>query len=156
MDTIQHCLSLGQSFQQTKLITLSTLMVKSLFIVTFFLLCRDQEPPQEVDDKEEGKEESIFGPSISFAGQPARWTGDSYSYADQIGIEARVTFESLSGDRVTSYLYIINDGTTSVYYDWKVREPVLREILKETCNLIGKVLKLIFWWGGWAGGILIR
>lgn len=79
----------------------------------------DQEPPQEVDDKEEGKEESIFGPSISFAGQPARWTGDSYSYADQIGIEARVTFESLSGDRVTSYLYIINDGTTSVYYDWK-------------------------------------
>lgn len=133
MDTIQHCLSLGQSFQQTKLITLSTLMVKSLFIVTFFLLCRDQEPLQEVDDKEEGKEESIFGPSISFAGQPARWTGDSYSYADQIGIEARVTFESLSGDRVTSYLYIINDGTTSVYYDWKVREPVLREILKETC-----------------------
>lgn len=133
MDTIQHCLYLGQSFQQTKLITLSTLMVKSLFIVTFFLLCRDQEPPQEVDDKEEGKEESIFGPSISFAGQPARWTGDSYSYADQIGIEARVTFESLSGDRVTSYLYIINDGTTSVYYDWKVREPVLREILKETC-----------------------
>lgn len=133
MDTIQHCLSLGQSFQQTKLITLSTLMVKSLFIVTFFLLCRDQEPAQEVDDKEEGKEESIFGPSISFAGQPARWTGDSYSYADQIGIEARVTFESLSGDRVTSYLYIINDGTTSVYYDWKVREPVLREILKETC-----------------------
>lgn len=108
-------------------------MVKSLFIVTFFLLCRDQEPAQEVDDKEEGKEESIFGPSISFAGQPARWTGDSYSYADQIGIEARVTFESLSGDRVTSYLYIINDGTTSVYYDWKVREPVLREILKETC-----------------------
>lgn len=152
MDTIQHCLSLGQSFQQTKLITLSTLMVKSLFIVTFFLLCRDQEPPQEVDDKEEGKEESIFGPSISFAGQPARWTGDSYSYADQIGIEARVTFESLSGDRVTSYLYIINDGTTSVYYDWKVREPVLREILKETCNLIGKVLKLIFLGGGEGGG----
>eukprot|EP00105_Crassostrea_gigas_P026752 XP_011447824.1 PREDICTED: MYCBP-associated protein-like isoform X3 [Crassostrea gigas] len=79
----------------------------------------DQEPTQEVDEKDEGKEESIFGPSISFAGQPARWTGDSYSYADQIGIEARVTFESLSGDRVTSYLYIINDGTTSVYYDWK-------------------------------------
>lgn len=156
MDTIHHCLSLGQSFQQTKLITLSTLMVKSLFIVTNFLLWRDQEPPQEVDDKEEGKEESIFGPSISFAGQPARWTGDSYSYADQIGIEARVTFESLSGDRVTSYLYIINDGTTSVYYDWKVREPVLREILKETCNLIGKVLKLIFWWGGGVWGILIR
>lgn len=95
----------------------------------FSSLCRDQEPLQEVDEKDEGKEESVFGPSISFAGQPARWTGDSYSYADQIGIEARVTFESLSGDRVTSYLYIINDGTTSVYYDWKVWEPVLQENL---------------------------
>ncbi|XP_078330046.1 MYCBP-associated protein-like isoform X1 [Crassostrea virginica] len=78
----------------------------------------DQDAPQEIDEKE-GKEELVFGPSISFAGQPARWTGDGYSYADQIGIEARVTFESLAGDRVTSYLYIINDGTTSVYYDWK-------------------------------------
>lgn len=121
----------------------------------FSSLCRDQEPLQEVDEKDEGKEESVFGPSISFAGQPARWTGDSYSYADQIGIEARVTFESLSGDRVTSYLYIINDGTTSVYYDWKVWEPVLQEILTEKYVIWlergllglfwGKVLKLI--WG---------
>ncbi|XP_056002049.1 MYCBP-associated protein-like isoform X3 [Ostrea edulis] len=77
------------------------------------------DPPQEIFEKDDNKEEAVFGPSISFAGQPARWTGDSSSYADQIGIEARVTFESLSGDRVTSYLYIINDGTTSVYYDWK-------------------------------------
>ncbi|KAL5019985.1 hypothetical protein ScPMuIL_002877 [Solemya velum] len=61
----------------------------------------------------------IFGPSIQFAGQPARWTGDSTSFSDQIGIEARVTFESCTGDRVTSYLIIVNDGTTSVYYDWK-------------------------------------
>jgi hypothetical protein len=63
----------------------------------------------------------IFGPSIQFAGQPARWTGDSYSFTGQIGIEARVTFEAYSGDRVTSYLTIVNDGTTSLYYDWKVR-----------------------------------
>ncbi|XP_061190862.1 MYCBP-associated protein-like isoform X2 [Saccostrea echinata] len=77
------------------------------------------EPPQEINDKDESKDEAVFGPSISFAGQPARWTGDSHSYADQIGIEARVTFESLAGDRVTSYLYIVNDGTTAVYYDWK-------------------------------------
>ena len=87
--------------------------------MNFFFSKSDQDAPQEIDEKE-GKEELVFGPSISFAGQPARWTGDGYSYADQIGIEARVTFESLAGDRVTSYLYIINDGTTSVYYDWKV------------------------------------
>ncbi|XP_033725528.1 MYCBP-associated protein-like isoform X2 [Pecten maximus] len=63
--------------------------------------------------------EPIFGPSINFAGQPARWTGDGYSFQDQVGIEARVTFEAYAKDRVTSYLYIVNDGTTAVYYDWK-------------------------------------
>ena len=67
----------------------------------------------------------VFGPSIQFAGQAARWTGDSYSFADQVGIEARVNFETVAGDRVTSYLTIINNGTTSIYYDWKVRENIL-------------------------------
>ena len=62
----------------------------------------------------------IFGPAIEFAGQAARWTGDSFSFSDQIGIEARVNFESFAGDRVTSYLTIVNNGTTSIYYDWKV------------------------------------
>ena len=62
----------------------------------------------------------IFGPAIEFAGQAARWTGDSFAFRDQIGIEARVNFESFAGDRVTSYLTIVNNGTTSIYYDWKV------------------------------------
>lgn len=73
----------------------------------------------------------VFGPSIQFAGQAARWTGDSYSFKDQVGIEARVNFETFSGDRVTSYLTIINNGTTSVYYDWKVR-PVQNWYGKQT------------------------
>ncbi|XP_050397125.2 MYCBP-associated protein isoform X4 [Patella vulgata] len=61
----------------------------------------------------------IFGPSLEFAGQPARWTGDSHSFQDQIGIEARVTFEAYTNVRVTSYLEIVNNGTTSIYFDWK-------------------------------------
>ena len=71
-------------------------------------------------DTQDTQPEQVYGPSINFAGQPARWTGDSYSFKDQVGIEARVTFESYAGSRVTSYLYIVNDGTTAVYYDWKV------------------------------------
>ena len=62
----------------------------------------------------------VFGPSLLFGGQAARWTGDSFSFKNQVGIEARVTFEALTGDRITSYLELINDGTTSIYYDWKV------------------------------------
>ena len=61
----------------------------------------------------------VFGPSIQFAGQAARWTGDSTSFLGQVGIEARVTFEAFAGKRTTSFLEIFNDGTTSIYYDWK-------------------------------------
>ncbi|XP_052073904.1 MYCBP-associated protein-like isoform X2 [Mytilus californianus] len=77
---------------------------------------------QDIDaEKEPGDQtnQNVFGPSLNFAGQPARWIGDGYSYQGQVGIEGRVTFETYSGDRVTSYLYIVNDGTTAVYYDWK-------------------------------------
>ncbi|GFO47749.1 mycbp-associated protein [Plakobranchus ocellatus] len=68
----------------------------------------------------EGEKAPVFGPSLLFGGQAARWTGDSFSYKDEVGIEARVTFEAFTGDRVTSFLELVNDGTTSIYYDWKV------------------------------------
>jgi hypothetical protein len=37
----------------------------------------------------------------------------------QIGIEARITFETFASKRTTSFLEISNDGTTAVFYDWK-------------------------------------
>ena len=63
----------------------------------------------------------VFGPSLLFAGQAARWTGDSVMYTGQVGLEARVRFESLTEQRITSVLDLTNDGSTTVYYDWKVR-----------------------------------
>ena len=62
----------------------------------------------------------VFGPSLQFAGQPVRWTGDSYSFQGQMGVEARVSFETYAAHRTTSHLEIVNDGTTAIYYDWKV------------------------------------
>lgn len=72
--------------------------------------------------------EPVFGPSILFAGQPARWTGDSVKFKGQVGIEARVTFEAYAGRRATSYLEIFNDGTTCIYYDWQVIFARAKEI----------------------------
>ncbi len=59
----------------------------------------------------------VFGPSLLFSGTPARWTGDVDGH---VGIEARVTFEAFAGQRVTSHLEVANDGTTAIYYDWRV------------------------------------
>ncbi|XP_076438931.1 MYCBP-associated protein-like isoform X3 [Babylonia areolata] len=61
----------------------------------------------------------VFGPSLQFAGHTARWTGSSCSHTGQMGAEARVTFETFAETRVTSYLEIVNDGTTSIFFDWK-------------------------------------
>lgn len=64
-------------------------------------------------------QEPAFGPSLLIAGQAARWTGDSNSFRDQLGLEARVSFETYASRRTTSYLELTNDGTTALYYDWK-------------------------------------
>ena len=50
----------------------------------------------------------------------ARWLyGSGESLRDQVALEARVAFEEFAGKRVTSFLEIVNDGTTAVFYDWK-------------------------------------
>ncbi|KAK2157198.1 hypothetical protein LSH36_196g08021 [Paralvinella palmiformis] len=61
----------------------------------------------------------VFGPSLIFSGRAARWTGDSSTFLGQKGVEARVSFEAFAGDRATTFLEIVNDGTTCIYYDWK-------------------------------------
>ena len=40
----------------------------------------------------------------------------------QVGVASRVIFEANVGDRVTSHLNICNDGTTAIYFSWKVQD----------------------------------
>ncbi|ELU14603.1 hypothetical protein CAPTEDRAFT_226990 [Capitella teleta] len=61
----------------------------------------------------------VFGPSLQFAGQPVRWTGDCFGFEGQVGVEARVTFEAYAGCRTLSTLEIANDGTTAIFFSWK-------------------------------------
>ncbi|XP_046350342.2 MYCBP-associated protein-like isoform X3 [Haliotis rufescens] len=79
----------------------------------------DKGPQDPLQDHPDVYPEPVFGPSLQIAGQPARWTGDSHGFIGQPGIQARISFESYTSERITSYLEIINDGTTSIYYDWK-------------------------------------
>nr|XP_002731234.2 PREDICTED: MYCBP-associated protein-like [Saccoglossus kowalevskii] len=62
----------------------------------------------------------VIGPALLFDGFPARWTGDSCTHKDDIAHTARVTFEAFAGERITSCLQLVNDGTTTIYYDWKL------------------------------------
>lgn len=60
----------------------------------------------------------IFGPSLSIGGQTAQWNGPGVS--GQVGVACRVIFDANVGDRITSHLDICNDGTTAIYFSWKV------------------------------------
>ena len=63
----------------------------------------------------------IIGPSLMFNGEPARWTGNVCAEkCSSAGIEARIAFEAYATRRVTSFLEIVNDGTTAIYFDWVV------------------------------------
>lgn len=63
----------------------------------------------------------FLGPSLTIGGKVASWTGSTTSGAGHVSFDQRVTFEGSTGDRVVSKLVICNDGTTAVYYSWKVR-----------------------------------
>ncbi|NXV20130.1 MYBPP protein, partial [Cepphus grylle] len=62
--------------------------------------------------------EGVVGPSLDFCGQPARWIDGTASRRDEIGIAARLTFETLVGEKAESSLLVSNDGTTAIWYDW--------------------------------------
>ncbi|XP_062886788.1 MYCBP-associated protein isoform X1 [Mobula hypostoma] len=64
-------------------------------------------------------EEPIIGPSITFCGHPARWLKDTTSHKDEVGMIVRLTFEAMAGDRASSCLELVNNGTTVIYYKWK-------------------------------------
>ncbi|NXU27088.1 MYBPP protein, partial [Thalassarche chlororhynchos] len=62
--------------------------------------------------------EAVLGPSLDFCGQPARWINCTTSCRDEIGIAARLTFETLAGEKAESSLTVSNDGTAAIWYNW--------------------------------------
>ena len=90
--------------------------------LTFFPSPYNSAPrvPDESQMPEEPIPDPIVGPSLQFNGYPARWTGDSTSHKGQVACSSRVTFQAFAGVRTTSHLELVNNGTTTIYYDWKV------------------------------------
>ncbi|NXU82343.1 MYBPP protein, partial [Xiphorhynchus elegans] len=56
--------------------------------------------------------------SLVFCGQPARWIKDITSCRNEIGVAARLTFETLAGEEAESFLTVSNDGTAAIWYSW--------------------------------------
>ena len=65
-------------------------------------------------------QDPIFGPAVIFGGQLARWTGNDTENSGIIALESRLNFETKAGKRVAATFEIINSGTTSIYFEWRV------------------------------------
>eukprot|EP00076_Gallus_gallus_P027619 XP_015150978.1 radical S-adenosyl methionine domain-containing protein 1, mitochondrial isoform X5 [Gallus gallus] len=63
--------------------------------------------------------ETVLGPSLDFCGQPACWINCIASCRDEVGIAARLTFETVVGEKAESFLTVSNDGTAAVWYNWR-------------------------------------
>ncbi|XP_033618876.1 MYCBP-associated protein isoform X3 [Fukomys damarensis] len=67
----------------------------------------------------------ILGPSLLFCGKPACWIrGRNSQDKSQVGIGVRLTFETLEGQKTSSELTVVNNGTVAIGYDWR-RRPQL-------------------------------
>ncbi|XP_051889317.1 MYCBP-associated protein [Pristis pectinata] len=80
---------------------------------------RNKENIELLEDYPDIIEVPIIGPSIMFCGHPARWLNNTSSHKDEVGMIVRLTFEAMAGDRASSCLELVNDGTTVIYYNWK-------------------------------------
>ncbi|XP_078082110.1 MYCBP-associated protein [Mustelus asterias] len=94
---------------------------------------QDKENIDLLNDYPDVIEEPIIGPSIMFAGQPARWLNDTCSHKNEVAMIVRLTFEAMAGDRAISCLEVINDGTTVISYKWK-RLPEPQHCIIKPCD----------------------
>ncbi|XP_041888384.1 MYCBP-associated protein isoform X2 [Corvus kubaryi] len=57
-------------------------------------------------------------PSLVFCGEPARWIKGITTCRKEIGIAARLTFETLTSEKAESFLTVTNDGKAAIWYNW--------------------------------------
>ncbi|XP_043856091.1 LOW QUALITY PROTEIN: MYCBP-associated protein [Dromiciops gliroides] len=76
----------------------------------------------------------FLGPSLLFCGKPACWIDSNLPPGErQIGIAVRLTFETMEGERTSSVLTVVNNGTAAVWYDWRrLQQPDTFEEFKES------------------------
>uniref|UniRef100_A0A5F9CGL2 MYCBP associated protein n=1 Tax=Oryctolagus cuniculus TaxID=9986 RepID=A0A5F9CGL2_RABIT len=64
----------------------------------------------------------ILGPSLLFCGKPACWIrGSNPQDKRHVGIGVCLTFETVGGEKTSSELTVVNNGTVAIWYDWRRR-----------------------------------
>ena len=62
----------------------------------------------------------IFGPSLTINGHAAQWKSKKQENNTGTGLNIRLNFQEDAGSKSFNSINITNDGTSAVYYSWKV------------------------------------
>ncbi|XP_016304284.1 MYCBP-associated protein [Sinocyclocheilus anshuiensis] len=89
-------------------------------------------PDEREDEDEEQKENQVplelyedvlmdveLRPALRVCGDLALWTGSTSSHQGQEGVSVRLMFETVTGQSVSAYLELKNEGSTTIYYSWE-------------------------------------
>ncbi|XP_030636292.1 MYCBP-associated protein [Chanos chanos] len=83
----------------------------------------DAEPTENEDPLamyEDIVQEAVLVPALRFCGELASWTDNTApAHKGDVGICARLTFETVVGQRVCSHVDLENEGSTAIYYSWQ-------------------------------------
>ncbi|XP_073444153.1 MYCBP-associated protein isoform X5 [Dendrobates tinctorius] len=79
----------------------------------------DKENQDPLSDFPDVVPDFVLGPSLLFCGQPAVWVENSLSYREKVDISTRITFEALAGEKASSVLEVVNNGSAAVWYEWR-------------------------------------
>uniref|UniRef100_A0A8C9GCQ9 MYCBP associated protein n=1 Tax=Pavo cristatus TaxID=9049 RepID=A0A8C9GCQ9_PAVCR len=65
------------------------------------------------------QQDEVIPPSSTEAASQLPSVGPAVSTGDEVGIAARLTFETVVGEKAESFLTVSNDGTAAVWYNWR-------------------------------------
>ena len=104
-----------------------------MFVRTWLILSVESKSvniisPTQSPPKSRGTSSSqkyVNGPALRVGGVSAVWEKDDTSRVEEIGASCRVIFDGNQGDQVTSWLEVINYGSTVVRFNWTVETSLL-------------------------------
>ncbi|XP_051852576.1 MYCBP-associated protein [Antechinus flavipes] len=94
----------------------------------------EQQPSSPLPDYHDVAPMPFVGPSLLFCGKPACWLDSTLPPGErEIGIAVRLTFETMEGERTSSVLTVVNNGTAAIWYNWRrLQQPDAFEEFKDS------------------------
>ena len=77
----------------------------------------------------------VSGPALRVGGVSAEWEGDDTSRLGEIGASCRVILQGSQGSQLTSWLELVNYGSTVIRFNWTVSATATAFLTNQSLSL---------------------